>query len=76
MDKKLDFNEKDILNATWSGMKSIKSKPKKDATDANALSKGLSSITKYVELKAKIAMYREKNPGAQATYIPLLDPQD
>lgn len=61
MDKKLDFNELDILNATWSGMKSLKAKPKKDAKDANALAKSLSSITKYMELKAKWAIHGDKH---------------
>lgn len=72
MSKKLEFNEADILNATWSGMKSLKSKAKKDATDANAISKGLSSITKYMDMKMKWAVYREKNPNFKSTLL-LLD---
>ena len=75
MDKKLDFNEMDILNAAWSGMKAIKAKAKKDATDANALSKGLSSVTKYMELKTKWAMHCDKNPEAKKSSIPLLEDQ-
>lgn len=73
MSKKLDFDETDILNATWSGMKALKSKKKKDATDANALSKGLSSITKFMELKVKWAQYVAKNPDMVNKELPLLN---
>lgn len=67
MDKKLDFNENDLLNATWSGIKSLKIKSKKDATDANAISKGTSAITKFLEMKHKWVQYTEKNPKAAST---------
>lgn len=72
MDTKLDFNENDLLNATWSGMKAIKSKKQKDYTDANALAKGLSAVTKYMELKVKWKQHCEKNPAASKASIALL----
>lgn len=72
MDKTLDFNEADLLNATWSGMKALRQKKKKDATDANALSKGLSVITKYMETKTRWAVYCAKNPDMRTVAIPLL----
>lgn len=64
MSTKLDFNEADLLNATWSGMRALKSKTKKDATDLNALAKGNQAITKFLELKLRVVKYKEKNPQA------------
>ena len=64
MSKKLDFDEIDLLNATWSGMAALKQKPKKDATDANALAKGHTAITKFMDVKLRWQVYTDKNPKA------------
>ncbi len=64
MSKKLNFDETDLLNATWSGMKSLQAKQKKDSTDANALAKGTMAITKFMEMKMRWLQYVEKNPKA------------
>jgi hypothetical protein len=61
MSSKLEFNEADLLNATWSGMKAIKAKPKKDATDLNALSKGTSAITKFLDVKLRWQAYADRS---------------
>lgn len=66
MSTKLDFNENELNNAVWSGMKAIKAKPKKDSSDLNALSKGHATITKFFELRHKIMKYADQNPKTLA----------
>ena len=74
MTKKLNFNEADLLNATWSGMRALQAKTKKDATDANALAKGTTAITKFMEMKIRWAQYCDKHPkAAKSTSLFLID---
>lgn len=61
---KLAFNEIDLLNAVYKGISHVTGKGKMDATDLNATSKGVQSITKFMDLRHRIFKHAEKNPKA------------
>ena len=62
MSKKLNFNENDIFNAVWSGLDALSKKPKKDATDVNALARATDSMTRFGDMKLRWQKYVDKNP--------------
>lgn len=66
MSTKLNHTEADILNFVTSAMESVHGKVKKDATDLNAQSKALASVSKFYDTKYRWTKYYEKNPKAMS----------